>query len=143
MIQSKVYQKNYQTALKKQVGGILDTMHENEFKTVSAYLNKCYEEAFIGTMFDLQGQGIPLCFPLDQEAMVRAVQLDSKISQGLYSRLGEDVSLLKKRITAEVSRGISNGMSYEKVAQQIGFKMLGTYDTPRWCLCKGFENCKN
>lgn len=130
MIQSKVYQKNYQTALKKQVGGILDTMHENEFKTVSAYLNKCYEDAFIGTMFDLQGQGIPLCFPLDQEAMVRAVQLDSKISQGLYSRMGEDVSMLKKHITSEISRGISNGMSYEKVAQQIGFKMMGTYDTP-------------
>lgn len=139
MIQSKVYQKNYQTALKKQVGGILDTMHENEFKTVSAYLNKCYEEAFIGTMFDLQGQGIPLCFPLDQEAMVRAVQLDSKISQGLYSRLGEDVSLLKKRITAEVSRGISNGMSYEKVAQQIGFKMLGTYDTPGGAYAKALR----
>lgn len=81
-------------------------------------------------MFDLQGQGIPLCFPLDQEAMVRAVQLDSKISQGLYSRLGEDVSMLKKHITSEISRGISNGMSYEKVAQQIGFKMMGTYDTP-------------
>ena len=130
MIQSKVYQKNYQTALKKQVGGILDTMHENEFKTVSSYLNKCYEDAFIGTMFDLQGQGIPLAFPLDQQAMVRAVQLDSKISQGLYSRMGEDVSALKKHITSEISRGISNGMSYEKVAQQIGFKMLGTYDTP-------------
>jgi hypothetical protein len=130
MIQSKVYQKNFQTALKKQVGGILDTMHENEFKTVSEYLNKCYEDAFIGTMFDLQGQGIPLAFPLDQEAMVRAVQIDSKISQGLYSRMGEDVSTLKKHITSEVSRGISNGMSYEKVAQQIGFKMMGTYNTP-------------
>lgn len=139
MIQSKVYQKNYQTALKKQVGGILDTMHENEFKTVSKYLNKCYEEAFIGTMFDLQGQGIPLCFPLDQEAMVRAVQLDSKISQGLYSRMGEDVSMLKKHITSEISRGISNGMSYEKVAQQIGFKMMGTYDTPGGAYAKALR----
>jgi hypothetical protein len=51
--------------------------------------------------------------------MVRAVQLDSKISQGLYSRLGEDVSLLKKRITAQVSRGIATGMSFQQVAQQL------------------------
>jgi hypothetical protein len=119
MIQSKVYQKNYQSALKKQVGGILDKMHEAEFKTVSEYIEQCYEDGFVGTLYDLQGQGIPLAFPMDQEAMVRAVQLDSKISQGLYQRLGEDVSLLKRKITAQVSRGISTGMSYQQVAQQL------------------------
>lgn len=119
MIQSKVYQKNYQTALKKEVGGILDTMHEKEFKTVSDYLKTCYEDGFIGTMFDLQGQGIPLCFPLDQEAMVRAVQLDSKISHGLYTRLGEDIAVLKNKITAQVSRGVATGMSYQQVARQL------------------------
>lgn len=123
---SKVYQKQYQEALKKQVGGIYDLMLKEEYKTVSDYLNKCYEDGFIGTMYDLQGQGIPLCFPLDQEAMVRAVQLDSKISQGLYARLGEDVSMLKKKITAQVSRGISTGMSFEQVAQQLaGYTNIG------------------
>ena len=119
MKQAKVYQKSYQDALKKQVGSILDNMQVEEFKTVSEYLNKCYEEGFLGTMYDLQGQGIPLCFPMDQEAMVRAVQLDSKISKGLYTRLGEDVDLLKKKITAQVSRGISTGMSFQQVAQQL------------------------
>lgn len=122
MIQSKVYQKKYQEGLQKQVGDVLDKMHTQQFKTVSEYLDKCYEEGFLGTMFDLQGQGIPLCFPLDQEQMVRAVQLDSKISHGLYSALGEDISLLKRRITAEVSRGISTGMSFQQVAQQLAGK---------------------
>ncbi len=116
---SKVYQKKYQDSLKGQVSDILDNMHENEYKTVSAYLDKCYEQGFLGTMYDLQGQGIPLCFPLDQEAMVRAVQLDSKISQGLYSRLGEDVNLLKRKITAQISRGISTGMTFPQIAQQL------------------------
>jgi hypothetical protein len=139
MLQSKVYQKNYQIALQKQVDGILDKMHTHEFKAVNDYLNTCYEDGFIGAMFDLQGQGIPLCFPLDQEAMVRAVQLDSKISQGLYSRLGEDVSTLKKHITSEISRGIANGMSYEKIAQQIGFKMMGTYNTPGGAYAKALR----
>ncbi len=119
MQQSKIYQKQYQDALKKQIGSILDNMQVEEFRTVSEYLTKCYEEGFVGTMFDLQGQGIPLCFPLDQEAMVRAVQLDSKISNGLYSRLGEDVSMLKKRITAQVSRGIAVGMSWQMMAKQL------------------------
>ena len=138
MIQSKVYQKQYQDALKKQIGSILDNMQVEEFKTVSEYLQKCYEDGFIGTMFDLQGQGIPLCFPLDQEAMVRAVQLDSKISQGLYSRLGEDVALLKKKITAQVSRGISTGMSYEQMAQQLsGYTNIGFNNAVRIARTEG------
>ena len=119
VIQSKVYQKKYQTALQKQVGDILDKMHTQQFNTVSEYLEQCYENGFIGTMFDLQGQGIPLCFPLDQEQMVRAVQLDSKIVEGYYQRMGKDVAMLKKRITAEVSRGISSGMRWQQIAQQL------------------------
>ena len=119
MIQSKIYQKQYQDALKKQIGSILDNMQVEEFKTVAEYLEKCYEEGFIGTMYDLHGQGIPLILPLDQEAIVRAVQIDSKISKGLYSRLGEDVELLKKKIISHVSRGISTGMSFQQVAQQL------------------------
>lgn len=122
MIQSKVYQKKYQEGLQKQVGDVLEKMHQQQFKTVSEYLELCYENGFVGTIFDLQGQGIPMCFPINQEAMVRVVQLDSKISKGLYTRLGEDIALLKKRITAEVSRGVSTGMSYQQVAQQLAGK---------------------
>jgi hypothetical protein len=138
MQQSKIYQKQYQDAMKKQIGSILDNMQVEEFKTVSEYLQKCYEDGFVGTMFDLQGQGIPLCFPMDQEAMVRAVQLDSKISQGLYSRLGEDVALLKKKITAQVSRGIATGRSFEQVARQLsGISNIGFNNAVRIARTEG------
>ena len=130
MQQSKVYQKQYQDALRKQIGSVLDNMQVEEFRTVSEYLTKCYEEGFLGTMYDLQGQGIPLCFPLDQEAMVRAVQLDSKIKGSLYEHFGENVKHLKKTISAEISRGISTGMSWQQVAQQISGRMVGTYNNP-------------
>lgn len=119
MQQSKVYQKQYQDALKKQIGSILDNMQVEAFRSVSDYLQKCYEDGFVGAMFDLHGQGIPLILPIDQEAVVRAVQTDSKISKGLYTRLGEDVAELKKKITAQVSRGISTGMSYQDIARQL------------------------
>lgn len=119
MQQSKIYQKGYQDALKKQIGSILDNMQVEEFTTVSEYLQQCYEDGFLGVMYDLHGQDIPVILPMDQEAMVRAVQIDSKISQGLYERLGEDVSMLKKKITAQVSRGISTGMTFEQVALQL------------------------
>lgn len=137
-IRSKVYQKKYQDGLKKQISGILDDMQKENFQNVSDYLNKCYEEGFIGTLYDLQGQGIPLAFPLDQEAMVRAVQTDSKISQGLYSRLGEDTSLLKRKITAQVSRGIATGMSFKQVAQQLsGYTNIGFNNAVRIARTEG------
>lgn len=119
MQQSKIYQKQYQDALKLQISSVLDNMQVNEFKTVADYLQVCYEEGFIGTMYDLEGQGIPLIMPIDQEAMVRAVQLDSKISEGLYTRLGEDVKELKKKIASEVSRGISTGESFANTALRL------------------------
>ena len=138
MIQAKVYQKDYQTALKRQVGDILDTMHEKEFDTISAYLEECYSNGFMGAMYSLQQQGIPMCFPLDQEAMVRAVQLDSKISHGLYTRLGEDIAELKKKISAEVSRGVATAMSYQQVAQQLaGITNIGYNNAVRIARTEG------
>lgn len=61
----------------------------------------------MGTMYDIAGQGIPLIVPIDQAAAIKAILTDSKISKGLYHSLGVDVSDLKKRITAEISRGIA------------------------------------
>ena len=129
-IQSKVYQKQYQDSLKKQISDILDDMHEKSYTTVADYLNQCYEDGFVGTLYDIQGQGIPLAFPLNQESMVRAVQLDSKISSGLYNHLQEDVGKLKKNITAQVSRGIASGMTFHQIAQQLSTKMTGQYKNP-------------
>ena len=118
-IQSKIYQKQYQEQLQSQVGGILSEMQKSQFVTVSDYLDKCYEDGFIGSIFDLHGQGVPLTMPINQESMVKAVQLDSKISKGLYTKLGEDVDLLKKRITSEVTRAIATGSTYAQTAQRL------------------------
>lgn len=118
-IQSKIYQKQYQEALQGQLDEVLKNMQAKQYLTVSDYLNDCYTDGFIGTVFDQHGQDVPLIMPIDQEAMVRAVQLDSKISQGLYTRLGEDVSVLKKRIASEVTRSIATGSSYGQVAKRL------------------------
>jgi hypothetical protein len=126
-IQSKIYQKQYQQAIQGQIDDVLKDLQNNAYESISEYLEKSYEDGFVGTMFDLQGQGIPLVMPLDEQAMVRAVQLDSKISKGLYSGIGEDVADLKKRITMEVSRGLAMGSSYVAVARCIKGHMVGAY----------------
>lgn len=118
-IQAKIYQKQYQQALQDQLDGILKQMQTKEFLTVSDYLDTCYEDGFVGSLFDLHGQGIPMMMPLNQESMVRAIQLDSKISKGLYTRLGEDVAVLKKRIASEVTRSIATGASFQQTAKQL------------------------
>lgn len=119
MKRSKVYQKQYQEALKGQIGGIVDKLHGDTYSTISEYLNGCYKDGYLGTMYSLQQQGIPLIVPIDQAAVVRAVQLDSKISKGLYTRLGVDSARLKKVITSEITRGVASSMAYADIARNI------------------------
>lgn len=118
-LQNVIYQVEYQKALKKQVEGILESLHSNEFTTVSEYLTKAYEDGFIGTMYDMQGQGIPIVVPIDQKQVVIAIQHETKLSEGLYAALGKDTSRLSKQIAAEISRGISNAATYAEIARNI------------------------
>lgn len=122
-LQSIIYQKQYQEALKKQIDGVLDDLNSKSFTTIAEYLTECYENGFFGTLYDLQGQGIPLIFPINQEEVVQAIQVDSKLSDGMYKKLGEDTTQLKKSIKAELSRGISNGSSWNQIAANIAMGM--------------------
>lgn len=116
---SKAYQKQYQEALQKQLEGILEKLHSDEYATLQQYLNESYNDAFLGTMYDLHGQGIPMVMPINQAAAVKAILTDSKISKGLYTSLGVDVNGLKKSISAEITRGIASGLSYNDIARNI------------------------
>ena len=118
-LQSIIYQVEYQKALKSQISSILDQLHNNEFNSISEYLTKCYQEGWIGTFYDLQNQGIPLIFPIDQEQIVKAIQLDTKLSKNLYDSLGLDIKDLKSAIRTEISRGISQSYSYQQMATLI------------------------
>ena len=122
-----VYQVQYQEALKKQISGILDTLNGQQFNTISDYLQTSYEDGFVGVMYDLHGQGIPLVFPIDQKQVVKAVQLDTKLSKPLYNSLGENVNNLKHQITDSITRGIASNASYSDMAKQITRHMVGDY----------------
>lgn len=119
LTQSKIYRIEYQKALKGQVSAILENLTSNQYESVSEYLKDCYEDGFIGTLYDLHGQGIPLIIAMNQEEIVDAIILDSKISEGLYTKMGNDVGELKKRISSEISRGISTASPYNEIARNI------------------------
>lgn len=117
--QSVIYQKQYQEALKSQIEAILTQMENSNFETISEYLETCYEDGFVGAMYDLHGQGIPLIMPINQQLMVEAVATNSKLSTTLYKRLCKDIPLLKKKITVQIGRGISSNLSYHEIAMNL------------------------
>ena len=119
LTQSKIYQLDYQKALKKQIKAILDNMNSNQYDKISEYLKGSYFDGFLGTMYDLHGQGIPLVFPLDQEKMVKAILNDTKLSKSLYESLGYDIDKLKKEINNEITRGIAGSSSVHDIARNI------------------------
>ena len=118
-LQAIIYQVKYQRALKKELEGLLKELHDNNYKTIDEYLKGCYENAHIGTLFDLQGQGVPLMLPLDQEQMISAITLNSKISAPLYNHLGYNIDFLKVEIMREISRSIAQSLSYQEMARNL------------------------
>ena len=119
LTQSKIYRINYQEALKKQVEAILEKLHSDEYTTLQQFLSSAYTDAFVGTMYDLHAQKVPLIIPVDRQAAVQAVLTDSKLTSPLYDELGIDIKKLKKTIRAEITRGIASGMTYDDIARNI------------------------
>ena len=118
-LQAIIYQVKYQNALKSELEGFLNVLHTRNYTLIDNYLKDCYQNAHIGTLFDLQGQGIPLILPLDQEQMISAITLNSKLSAPLYNALGYNVDYLKTSVRQEISRGIAQSLSYQEIARNI------------------------
>lgn len=128
-IQTIVYQAQYQQAIQKQLNSILDMLQTESFTDIATYLEQSYENGYVGAMYDLQGQGIPLILPINQDEVVYALQNNPKLSKSYYARLGEDVDFLKKAVKAQVSRGIANGSTWAQVANELSQKMTSPFGT--------------
>lgn len=116
--QSKAYQLDFQRQLEKQLTGILDVMTTNNFTSIDDYVKTCYQQGFLSTMYDLQGQGVPLVLPIDQKQILKAVSKtgdDIKLS----NKVGSSTKDLKKQVLAEMQRGFATQMSYTDIARNI------------------------
>lgn len=102
--------------MKRQIDNIIAELNNKNYESINSYLKSSYNLGYTGTMYDLAGQGIPLVMPINQLAMVKAVQLSPKVSKRLY---GEYVHQLSKHIRNEVSRGIATADSYANIARNI------------------------
>jgi len=116
-MQSKIYQLKYQKALRKQLEAILNDM--DLYTTVYDYLENCYHDGYVGVVYDLHNQDIPLIIPINQEQVVNAIIKETKLTDGLYKRLGYNNKVLAKELNKVISRGIATSMSFHDVALQI------------------------
>ena len=119
-LQSKIYQARYQKALKKQLEEIINKI--DDYSTIDEYLKNCYENNYIGVMYDLKGQEIPLILPIDQEQVLLALTKETKLTSSLYTTLGYNKKLLAQAINQEISRCIASALSYNEIAKNINAK---------------------
>lgn len=125
-LQSIIYQKKYQEALKEQIDEVLGDLQTTTYKGISDYLKTCYEDGYVGAMYDIALQGIPIVAPIDPGDVAKALKIDSKLSKGLYTKLGVDVNHLKKAVRSEVSRGIASAKTWNEVANNLAKHMEHT-----------------
>lgn len=114
---SRIYQIEYQKKLKKQVAAILDKLQADEYTSMERYLTDSYTDAYVGTMYAMSGQGVHVIAPIDKAAAVRAIITDSKLSTDLYKAL--DMGVLKKTISAEITRGIATSLQFDQIARNV------------------------
>lgn len=119
LTQSRIYQINYQKALKGQVEAILDKLHGDEHSTIQQYLHDSYTDAYVGTMYAMSGSGVHIIQPIDRNAAVKAIITDSELSISLYASLGYDMDVMKKHIREEITRGIATSLPYDQIARNI------------------------
>lgn len=116
--QSKAYQIEFQKQLESQISAYLDVLKGNNYKTITEYMNKCYEESFVGSLYSLQGFGEGIIIPIDQEAVIQAIKMtgdDLKLSE----KLEGNTKLLKQNVLAEMQRGFASELSYADIARNI------------------------
>lgn len=126
--QSIVYQMRYQIAIEQQITAILEKLNTDRYTTVEAYLHECYRNGFIGNMYSIRKQGIPLSVPINQEQVIKAINNNAKLVVPFYKRLGEDVVRMKSDIKQYVSRSVIQGKTWFEIADGVANGMNSPFN---------------
>ena len=117
-IRSKVYQLEYQRNLSRQISNYLDVIKDNNVNNITDYINKVYSNGFLSEQYRLMANGLNITMPINQKLLEKAVNTtfdDIPLSTRIY----ENVNKAKKNIIAEISRGLSIGMSNQDMARNL------------------------
>jgi hypothetical protein len=121
-IASVIHQKKYQEQLLKQINGVLDDLQTHTYQTANDFFQGSYQRGYVGSIYELHKQGIPITVPVSTKKMMTAIQTKSKLSQSYYLKQGltvQNIRTLKKQIASECTRGIASGKSWLEVAESL------------------------
>ena len=107
-------QKQLEADLKRLLKGLGDTSVED----VEEYLQKVYEDSFLGTVYGFHQEKVPIVLMVNETQMRKTVEketADFKFSQRLYRNRDKLVSDVKKQL----SRGIASGAAYRDIAREL------------------------
>ena len=129
-VQSIVYQTKYQKAILEQINSVLDQLNSKQYTTLQEFMDDSYKNGYIGSMYDLKGQGIPMTVPIDPKKMSTAIVTDSKLSKEYYQNrvLPENLATLKRHIRQEITRGIAGGKTWNEMAWQVAQGMNSPFN---------------
>ena len=118
LTQSKAYRIEFQKQLERQISGILDNLSGKNFTSIADYLNTCYQQGFIGALYDMQGQGVPLILPINQDQVLKTIQKTADDIK-LANKIGVSTKELKNQVLDELRRGFASDLSYADIARNI------------------------
>lgn len=124
--QSVVYQVNFQRTLEEQLQSALDRLKSGSITSVSDFLNKTYEDSYLGTIYGIQGQGIPVNIGIDHDQLARTINRRTDTMQ-FSQRLYDNVDKLGVNFKSQMSRGIANNSTYSKIAKQLAMESEANY----------------
>lgn len=117
-LESKIRQLNYQKALETQITGVLDVLKTDNIITINKYLNEAYNNGFVGSLYCMQKEDIPLAFGIDEKKVLTSIS--KKIENMTFADREEtNMDDFKKKIKTEITRGIANGSKYSEIVRNL------------------------
>lgn len=127
LTQSKIYQLEYQLDLLNTLTNIYKVLNDTNTDRIEQYLKSAYENSFLATLYDLQGQNIPLLFTYDDKQMINVIMTNDagyKFSERLYTNTEQ----LKLETRDILSRGLASKTSYQMIAKQLSMIAESDYN---------------
>lgn len=117
-VQSKIYRRQYQENLEKQLQSSIDLLSTKNYSNITEYLKDTYKDGFIGTIYNMQHEGIPFIMQINQEAVLRSIMRETENIK-LSDRIYRNADKLKKIVKSDITRGLSKSSSYAEMARNI------------------------
>lgn len=124
---SVAYQIEFQRTLENQLQSAIDTLKSGSITSVTDFLNKTYEDGYLGTIYSIQGQGIPINIGVDHKQLARVVNRKTD-SFRFSDRLYKNVDELAVAFKSEMTRGIANDSGYSMIARQLSLVSEASYN---------------